>query len=70
MPVQISKKRKFVQDGVFKAELNEFLTRELAEDGYSGVEVSTTMIVGCCSDRLNGVIAVTIALFKPADTSR
>ena len=40
MPVQISKKRKFVQDGVFKAELNEFLTRELAEDGYSGVEVS------------------------------
>ena len=39
MPVQISKKRKFVQDGVFKAELNEFLTRELAEDGYSGVEV-------------------------------
>ena len=41
MPVQISKKRKFVQDGVFKAELNEFLTRELAEDGYSGVEVST-----------------------------
>merc|ERR1739838_1079349 len=42
MPVQISKKRKFVQDGVFKAELNEFLTRELAEDGYSGVEVRVT----------------------------
>merc|ERR1711980_37404 len=36
---QISKKRKFVAGGVFKAELNEFLTRELAEDGYSGVEV-------------------------------
>merc|ERR1712156_295821 len=35
----VSKKRKFVADGVFKAELNEFLTRELAEDGYSGVEV-------------------------------
>lgn len=32
----------FVQDGVFKAELNEFLTRELAEDGYSGVEVRVT----------------------------
>ncbi|KAK0593031.1 hypothetical protein LWI29_029548 [Acer saccharum] len=30
---QISKKRKFV------AELNEVLTRELAEDGYSGVEM-------------------------------
>lgn len=28
-----------VADGVFKAELNELLTRELAEDGYSGVEV-------------------------------
>ncbi|PCC98787.1 hypothetical protein CO192_13885, partial [Halopseudomonas pelagia] len=40
----ISKKRKFVGDGVFKAELNEFLTRELAEDGYSGVEVRVTPI--------------------------
>lgn len=34
----------FVADGVFKAELNEFLTRELAEDGYSGVEVRVTPI--------------------------
>ncbi|KAI9197155.1 putative 40S ribosomal protein S3 [Polychytrium aggregatum] len=40
--VQISKKRKFVADGVFFAELNDFLTRELAEDGYSGVEVRVT----------------------------
>jgi small subunit ribosomal protein S3e len=39
MSKAISKKRKFVADGIFKAELNEFLTRELAEDGYSGVEV-------------------------------
>ena len=31
-------------DGIFKAELNEFLTRELAEDGYSGVEVRVTPI--------------------------
>merc|ERR1711971_1297210 len=38
----VSKKRKFVAMGVFKAELNEFLTRELAEDGYSGVEVRVT----------------------------
>lgn len=29
-------------DGVFFAELNELLTRELAEDGYSGVEVRVT----------------------------
>merc|ERR1712186_14922 len=42
MAAQVSKKRKFVADGVFKAELNEFLTRELAEDGYSGVEVRVT----------------------------
>ena len=39
MAAQVSKKRKFVADGVFFAELNELLTRELAEDGYSGVEV-------------------------------
>nr|TKR65759.1 hypothetical protein D5086_0000317830 [Populus alba] len=42
MAAQISKKRKFVADGVFYAELNEVLTRELAEDGYSGVEVRVT----------------------------
>merc|ERR1711862_867724 len=39
--VAISKKRKFVADGVFKAELNRLLTEELAEDG-SGVEVRVT----------------------------
>merc|ERR1712062_745908 len=39
MAQPMSKKKKFVTDGVFKAELNEFLKRELAEDGYSGVEV-------------------------------
>lgn len=32
----------FVADGVFYAELNELLTRELAEDGYAGVEVRKT----------------------------
>eukprot|EP00741_Cyanophora_paradoxa_P022378 tig00021462_g21604.t1 len=42
MSTQVSKKRKFVADGVFFAELNELLTRELAEDGYSGVEVRVT----------------------------
>jgi len=35
----ITKKRKFVAAGVFEAELNELLRRELAEEGYSGVEV-------------------------------
>ncbi|EJU01742.1 40S ribosomal protein S3 [Dacryopinax primogenitus] len=38
----ISKKRKFVADGVFRAELGEFFTRELAEEGYSGCEVRVT----------------------------
>lgn len=42
MTTQITKKRKFVADGVFKAELNNFLMKELAEDGYSGVEVRKT----------------------------
>lgn len=29
-------------DGVFFAEINEFFRRELAEEGYSGVEVRVT----------------------------
>ncbi|KAF9285325.1 40S ribosomal protein S3, partial [Mortierella alpina] len=32
----------FVADGVFYAELNEFFQRELAAEGYSGVEVRVT----------------------------
>jgi len=42
MSVQVSKRRKFVADGVFFAELNQLLIRELSEDGYSGVEVRVT----------------------------
>lgn len=38
----ISKTRKLVADGVFYAELNEFFTRELPEEGYAGVEVRIT----------------------------
>ncbi|GMK57255.1 hypothetical protein CspeluHIS016_0400890 [Cutaneotrichosporon spelunceum] len=40
--LNISKKRKFVADGVFQAELGEFFMRELAEEGYSGCEVRVT----------------------------
>jgi small subunit ribosomal protein S3e len=40
----ISKKRKFVADGVFFAEINEFFQRELGEDGYSGCEVRVTPV--------------------------
>lgn len=42
MASQISKKRKFVADGVFRAELNDFFTRELSEEGYSGCDVRQT----------------------------
>mmetsp|Transcript_16543 Transcript_16543/g.18392 ORF Transcript_16543/g.18392 Transcript_16543/m.18392 type:complete len:266 (+) Transcript_16543:37-834(+) len=41
-PTRISKKRKFVRDGIFYAELNAFFKKELAEEGYSGVEVRVT----------------------------
>eukprot|EP01132_Coremiostelium_polycephalum_P004943 gene4943-6160_t len=41
--VEISKKRKFVADGVFHAELNELFTREFNKDeGYSGVEIKSS----------------------------
>jgi small subunit ribosomal protein S3e len=42
MATAVSKKRKVVADGIFYAELNEFLTRELGEDGYAGCEVRVT----------------------------
>ncbi|KAG2308913.1 hypothetical protein Bca52824_028661 [Brassica carinata] len=42
MATQIRGKKKFVADGVFYAELNKILTRELAEDGYVGAEAKVT----------------------------
>lgn len=42
MASQMSKRRKFVVDGVFRAELNDFFTRELSEEGYSGCDVRVT----------------------------
>jgi hypothetical protein len=39
MATKISKKRKFVADGVLYAEVNELLNRELADAGYAGVEI-------------------------------
>lgn len=35
----ISKKRKFVADGVFKAEVHQFFSRALVGAGYSGLTV-------------------------------
>mmetsp|Transcript_53 Transcript_53/g.186 ORF Transcript_53/g.186 Transcript_53/m.186 type:complete len:229 (+) Transcript_53:40-726(+) len=42
MSLLTNKKRKFVADGVFYAELNELLRRELAEAGFAGLEVRVT----------------------------
>lgn len=42
MATNISKKRKFVADGVFYSEINELFCKELAEIGYAGVEVRVT----------------------------
>lgn len=49
---QTSKKRKFINEGVFFAEINEFLRRMLAEDGYAGVEIKpkpdcTQIVIRC-----------------------
>jgi small subunit ribosomal protein S3e len=42
MAPELSKKRKLVRDGVYYAELYEFLKRELAEDGFAGVTKKVT----------------------------
>lgn len=42
--VQQTKKRKFVADGVFFAELNELFSKELGKQGYAGVEVRVTPV--------------------------
>jgi len=52
MSYQLSKKRKFIKDGIFFAEINEFLQRMLAEDGYAGVEIKprpecTQIVIKC-----------------------
>merc|ERR1712187_468282 len=39
---QINKKKKFCADGVFHAELHEFLGRSLADIGYGGMEVRSS----------------------------
>jgi len=38
---KMSKKRKIIAQGVFQAELDHFFQKELAEDGYTGLEVRT-----------------------------
>jgi len=40
----INKKKKFVADGVFHAEVHSFLTRALAPAGYAGIEIRVTHV--------------------------
>ncbi|KAL0205003.1 hypothetical protein P9112_000310 [Eukaryota sp. TZLM1-RC] len=44
MSQPINKKRKFVADGLFYAELNEFLERELGSAGFAGLDVRQTPV--------------------------
>jgi len=39
---QINKKKKFVADGVFHAELHNFLEKALSSAGYAGIEIRVT----------------------------
>lgn len=39
---KINTKKKFIADGVFQAELNEFLSKTLGQEGYAGLEVRCT----------------------------
>ena len=41
---RMSLKRKFIADGVFQAELNEFLCRALGKLGYAGLEIRVTNV--------------------------
>ena len=57
---KINTKKKFVADGVFRAELNGLLTRTLGMEGYAGIEVRATNMsteirvrAANCADLLN-----------------
>jgi small subunit ribosomal protein S3e len=39
---RMNTKKRFVADGVFQAELNQFLSRTLGQEGYAGIEVRLT----------------------------
>ncbi|KAF5390160.1 hypothetical protein D9757_002896 [Collybiopsis confluens] len=74
MASQISKKRKFVADGVFRAELNEFFTRELAEEGYSGCDIiiratHTQEVLGEKGRRIRELTALVQKRFKFPENS-
>jgi small subunit ribosomal protein S3e len=41
---QLNKKKKFVADGVFHAELHSFLSKALSSAGYAGIQVRVTPV--------------------------
>jgi small subunit ribosomal protein S3e len=41
---KINTKKKFIADGVFQAELNEFLQSTLGMEGYAGIEIRATSV--------------------------
>merc|ERR1711977_379506 len=68
----ISKRRKFVADGVFYAELSEFFSRELANEGYSGCEIRQTHArceVVIRATHTQGVLGIKVKIMLPWDPS-
>ena len=69
---KLNTKKKFVADGVFQAELNEFLTKTLGQQGYAGLEVrctshNTEIRVRCT--RFKDVIDKNVRLMKEIKSS-
>jgi len=69
---KINTKKKFVADGVFQAELNEFLAKTLGSEGYAGLEVrctshNTEIRVRCT--RFRDVIDKKVRLMKEIKSS-
>ena len=80
---KLNLKRRFVADGVFQAELNDFFLRHISEEGYSGLEIRVTNqcteirikatktkeIIGEKSQRLNALTALISKRFGYDETS-
>eukprot|EP00958_Prasinococcus_capsulatus_P004951 scaffold463_cov351-Prasinococcus_capsulatus_cf.AAC.6 len=57
--VSMTKKRKFVADGIFYAEVNEFFSRELGEDGALPPLVPPVLTHGAAPVQREGVERLT-----------
>ena len=69
---KLNTKKKFVADGVFQAELNEFLSKTLGQEGYAGLEVrcnsSNTEIRVRCT-RSKDLVDQKVRLIKEIESS-